>query len=202
MDNNTFGQPPAPQAPMPGPAPAPQVIAPTDAPVGQPMQMPPTASIYPTPAPTPTSASFVQQQQPQTYSQMPASSFGSRSSSGGSYPLILAGTSVLLFPTLIFAPGLIDSMGAAAAWIVFALVLSGASIFLAVKQQKKSADVNTSAIVAIALASVMFVTSIILGSYYIKLQMTLNAFKNSVNNYNSTYKSSSSSSSSSSSRNR
>ncbi len=201
MENNTFGQPPVPQAPMPGPAPAPQVIASTDAPVGQPMQMPPTASIYPTPAPTPTSASFVQQ--PQAYSQMPTPQFGSRSSGGGSYPLILAGTSVLLFPTLIFAPGLIDSMGAAAAWIIFALVLSGASIFLAVRQQKKSADVNTSAIVAIALASVMFVTSIILGSYYIKLQMTLNAYKSSLEKYNSTYNSSSSSSkSSSSSRNR
>ena len=199
MENDTFGQPPTPQAPVPEPVPAPQVIAPTSAPVGQPMQMPAASSIYPTPAPTPTTASFAQQ--PQAYSQMPSPSFGGRSS-GGSYPLILAGTSVLLFPTLIFAPGLIDSMGAAAAWIVFALVLSGSSIFLAVRQQKKSADVNTSAIVAIALASVMFVTSIILGSYYIKLQMTLNSYKSALENYNSTYNSSSSSSKSSSSSSR
>lgn len=67
-------------------------------------------------------------------------------------------------------------------------ILSVAGLVLRILLQKKSNSVVLQGLLAIVVSIVMLILCLVIGSYYIKLQITLNAYKNKYNSRtNSSY---------------
>lgn len=98
--------------------------------------------------------------------------------------LCLGGASAFIIPLLIFSPSFADSLTKATIWLVLATLLSLAGLGLGYLSQKASETVDLKALMAIIVSTVMAVFCLIIGSYYIKLQMTINSYKHASSQYN------------------
>lgn len=169
----------------PGPQPPTVSVQPDQTATNIPPPQPPVNSVYPTPnagfgvpvpAPLPPPANNYSSQSTNSYD-----TTGHKTGSHGILALILSGLAVVIIPLLIFAPSLLKSMTMAVVWLLIITVLSVAGLVLGLLSQKKSESVVLMSVVAIMVSTVMLILCLVIGSYYIKLQITLNAYKNKYN---------------------
>lgn len=185
--------PPQPTTSSVPPEQAPQIIAPpqpttTNVPPVQAVAsiaQPQPTSIYPTPNSAyanPASASAINNSANYNSPFTPYAS----TNSYGLIALGLGGAAVAIIPLLIFVPSLLNSMSMVTVWLAVVTALATVGLFLGLKSQKNTQQVDTLGLLAIILATVMLVLCITMGSYYIKIQLTLNSFKSKYKSNTST----------------
>ncbi len=110
-------------------------------------------------------------------------STGSQPSNGnfGRLSLLFSSLAVGIFILLIFATGLVDSLSKAYIWFFIILALGIAGLVLGLISEKGKDKINLLGLVGIVVSIIVCINCLIIGSYYIKLQMTLNSFKSQYN---------------------
>lgn len=159
---------------------SPQTITPA-------LQTPQPVPVYPTPtvgaaAPAASPIAFTT-----TSSATKNDLFGSASSRHGSLGLVslgLGAAAVGVLPLLIFVPSLVKSVSLLAVWLVVITLFSIGGVLTGVKSHNATDETSNPALIGMMVSLVMLVLCIVLGSYYIKVQLTLNAYKNKYNSLN------------------
>lgn len=107
----------------------------------------------------------------------PPSKFGSM----GRLSLLLSSVAVGIFILLIFVTSLVDSLSKAYIWFFVILALGVAGLALGLISEKKKEKISLVGLLGIILSVIVCINCLVVGSYYIKLQMALNDFKDSFN---------------------
>ena len=98
----------------------------------------------------------------------------------GKLSLLLSSLAVGIFILLIFT-GLVNSPSKAYAWLFVILALGIAGLIFGLLSEKGKDKINLLGLVGIILSVIVCINCLIIGSYYIKLQIELNKFKTQTN---------------------
>lgn len=101
--------------------------------------------------------------------------------SSGKLSLLLSSLAVGIFILLIFVTGLVDSLAKAYAWFFIILALGVAGLVFGLRSEKGKDKMDLLGLVGIILSIIVCINCLIIGSYYIKLQIELNKFKSQTN---------------------
>jgi uncharacterized membrane protein len=90
-----------------------------------------------------------------------------------------------IFILLIFASSLIDSLTKAYIWFFIILALGVSGLVMGIISEKGRERISLTGLLGIILSVMVCVTCLIVGSYYIKIEMALNDFQSSLNSSSS-----------------
>lgn len=107
----------------------------------------------------------------------PNINFSSSSGKSGSLSLILSALAVGIFILLVFVTGLIDSLTKAYIWFFVILALGVAGLITGLTSEKGRDRLSLTGLLGIILSVIVCVNCLVVGSYYIKIQIELNKFK-------------------------
>lgn len=171
--NNNFGQQPSPQSPGADtfqPVQAPETQAITDIATTQ-----PTVGVV---APEP--GSNLSQPSPEISPQ----DFSSNSQSSGlaakfgTLALTLPVLALILAFIIIFWPSIIASETLFYVWLAVFLTLGGAGVGLGLAHLKASERIHLPSLMGVIIGTVVFLSAATLGTYYIKIELTINSIEN------------------------
>lgn len=99
----------------------------------------------------------------------------------GGLSLILSALAVGIFILLIFVSSLIDSLTKAYIWFFVILALGLAGLATGLLSEKGREKLSLTGLLGIILSVIVCVDCLVVGSYYLKIQMELNKFKSQFN---------------------
>jgi hypothetical protein len=183
-------QPPAENLPSQIPTPEVAAVAPPPTPVATEAVQPQAASVYPTPSSgfgVPVTSPIMSNNSSAIASNSFDSLLPNRKNFTDKLALALGCVSVAVIPLLIFVPSLIKSMTMVTIWLVIVSALSIGGVVFGMRSFKSSDQIQPFSILGLVMSTVMLVFCLIVGSYYLKLQITINSYKNKYKSNSSLY---------------
>ncbi|HEX5455893.1 MAG TPA: hypothetical protein VFW77_00835 [Candidatus Saccharimonadales bacterium] len=107
------------------------------------------------------------------------------SGKSGWLSLAFSALAVGIFILLVFVTGLVNSLTKAYVWFFVILALGVAGLVVGLISEKNRERISLTGLLGIILSVIVCVNCLVVGSYYIKLQMELNKFNSTFNNSNS-----------------
>ncbi len=172
---------PIPEKPAPPqPAPVQQPVAPAPAPVAQPQYMQPAAPIM-------SANQMAIQKDTGGSSWAPSTESGGITSKFGLISLILSCSAIVLLLLLIFIPGMVKSLTATYVWFFVFVALGVSSLTLGILSEKGKDKFSLVGLIGLIVSVIVSINVVIIGAYFIKVQIELNKFKNDFNNTNADF---------------